>query len=313
MGPDEYHDRYPGAGEPGLRNNAYTNVMAAWVLQRALELFEILPETPLRDAGERIGLEEEEKALWAEMSKSLRVPFHGDGLISQFEGYEHLDELDWDAYRERYGDIQRLDRILEAEGDTPNRYKASKQADVLMLFYLFSSEELGALFESLGYPFPQETIPKNIDYYARRTSNGSTLSRVVHSWVLARSRRERSWDLFLEALKSDVSDIQGGTTPEGIHLGAMAGTIDLVQRAYTGLETRKGALRFNPALPESLETVRFRLLYRGTPLEVEIRRDAMKVRAVSKRARPVKVAVGVETFEIAGGETHEWRIEKRES
>ncbi|MEZ5582228.1 MAG: hypothetical protein R3F37_05080 [Candidatus Competibacteraceae bacterium] len=56
--------------------------------------------------------------------------------MSQFEGYEDLQELDWQAYREKYGDIHRLDRILEAEGDSANRYKLSKQADLLMLFYL---------------------------------------------------------------------------------------------------------------------------------------------------------------------------------
>jgi alpha,alpha-trehalase len=32
-----------------------------------------------------------------------------------------------------------------------NRYKASKQADVLMLFYLFSADELYLIFERLGY------------------------------------------------------------------------------------------------------------------------------------------------------------------
>ena len=84
-----------------------------------------------------------------------------------------------------------------------------------------------------------DTIPKNIDYYLKRTSHGSTLSRVVHAWVLARSRREQSWHLFCDALKSDVMDIQGGTTHEGIHLGAMAGTVDLMQRCYSGLETRQ--------------------------------------------------------------------------
>ena len=51
------------------------------------------------------------------------VPVHDDGIISQFEGYEDLKELDWDAYRAKYGNIQRLDRILHAEGDDPNRYK----------------------------------------------------------------------------------------------------------------------------------------------------------------------------------------------
>ena len=73
-------------------------------------------------------------------------------MLSQFEGYERLEEFAWQGYAKKYGDIHRLDRILEAEGDTVNRYKTSKQADALMLFYLFSSEELGALFEGSATP-----------------------------------------------------------------------------------------------------------------------------------------------------------------
>ncbi len=176
----------------------------------------------------------------------MRVPFLEDGIIAQFEDYDRLEELDWDAYRARYGDIQRLDRILEAEGDTINRYKASKQADVLMLFYLFSSTELRDLLGSMGYEFDPESIPRNIDYYMRRTSHGSTLSRVVHSWVLARSDRARSWELLTEALESDLLDIQGGTTAEGIHLGAMAGSVDLIQRGQTALEFTDHTLSHQP-------------------------------------------------------------------
>ncbi|NEB72660.1 hypothetical protein G3I39_37140, partial [Streptomyces fulvissimus] len=67
---------------------------------------------------------------WEEVSRNLHIPFH-DGVISQFDGYGELRELDWDGYRAKYGDIRRLDRILEAEGDTVDRYQASKQADVL--------------------------------------------------------------------------------------------------------------------------------------------------------------------------------------
>jgi hypothetical protein len=100
----------------------------------------------------------------------------------------------------------------------------SKQPDVLMLFYLLSADELGDITGRLGYPFEYETIPKNIAYYERRTAHGSTLSHVVHSWVLARSDRTRAWQLFRQALESDVADVQGGTTQEGIHMGVMAGT-----------------------------------------------------------------------------------------
>jgi alpha,alpha-trehalase len=210
MGPDEYHDCYPERDEPGLDNNAYTNVMAVWVLCRALQLFEVLPEDRQDELRGKLGITEAETDLWEESSRKMRIAFHGDGIISQFEGYDRLQEFDWDGYRRKYGDIQRLDRILEAEGDSPNRYQASKQADVLMLFYLFSADELAGLFHRLDYPFDAETIPRNIDYYIARTSHGSTLSRVVHSWVLARSDRGRSWELFTEALESDVADIQGG-------------------------------------------------------------------------------------------------------
>ena len=80
------------------------------------------------------------------------VPFHDDGVISQFEGYEHLKELDWHGYRARYSNIQRLDRILRAEGEDPDHYQVTKQADTVMLFYLFSQREL-RLFSDLGYEY----------------------------------------------------------------------------------------------------------------------------------------------------------------
>ena len=234
MGPDEFHTGYPAAPEDGIDNNAYTNVMAAWVLLRARDVLAILPDLRRAQLTETLGITPEEISRWDEISRKLYVPFHDGGIISQFEGYEDLDELDWDAYRERFGDIQRLDRILEAEDDSPNRYKASKQADVLMLFYLLSADELAELFEHLGYPFDPDVIPRTIDYYLARTSDGSTLSNLVNAWVLARAHRHEALDYLLEALNSDVADIQGGTTAEGIHLAAMAGSVDVLQRVLRG-------------------------------------------------------------------------------
>jgi alpha,alpha-trehalase len=308
MGPDEYHDAYPGSGTLGVNNNAYTNVMAVWVLNRAVELFEHLPEETCREICTRLELDEEEIDLWRDLSRKMRVPFHGNGIISQFEGYEDLLEFDWEGYRERYGDIQRLDRILEAEGDTPNRYKASKQADVLMLFYLFSSEELRQLFEQLGYRFEYETIPRNIEYYMQRTSHGSTLSRVVHSWVLSRSDRERAWQLFVEALQSDVADIQGGTTPEGIHLGAMAGTVDIMQRGFTGIEMRENVLRFNPVLPKELADLTLRLRYRGLSLRIELTPETLTVEALRGAARSIYFGIRDEVVLLEPGGSRSFDI-----
>ncbi|HEY8427321.1 MAG TPA: beta-phosphoglucomutase family hydrolase, partial [Sandaracinaceae bacterium] len=132
MGPDEFHEAYPGAEKPGLDNNAYTNVMAVWVLCRALDVFECLSDMRRSELMARLGIGDDDIRRWDHISRRMFVPFHEDGIISQFEGYEALAELDWDRYRARYGNIQRLDLILEAENDSANRYKVAKQPDVLM-------------------------------------------------------------------------------------------------------------------------------------------------------------------------------------
>ncbi len=306
MGPDEYHDAYPDRPEPGIDDNAYTNVMAAWVLCRALEALALLPRKRRAELREQLDLSTQETDRWEEISRRLHVPFHDGQIISQFEGYERLEELDWEGYRERYGDIHRLDRILEAEGDTANRYKASKQADVLMIFFLLSAEDLVELFERLGYRFDPASIPTNIDYYLRRTSHGSTLSRVVHSWVLARANRPGSWKLFEEALRSDIADIQGGTTAEGVHLGAMAGTVDLIQRGVTGIEWRDSVLVLNPRLPEELGELTFTLRHRRHwGVRVEVRDGRLSVSMPPSDAPPITIAYRDHLCELAGGETFE--------
>ncbi|HZD80017.1 MAG TPA: glycosyl hydrolase family 65 protein [Actinomycetota bacterium] len=305
MGPDEYHDAYPDADQPGLNNNAYTNAMAVWLFVRVLEILELFPETQLQELWETLELTREEVDRWDELSRKMRIAFHEDGIISQFEGYGQLQEFDWEGYRRRYGDIQRLDRILESEGDTPNRYKLSKQADVLMLFYLLSADELRELFSRLGYELTPDLIDRNITYYLNRTSHGSTLSRLVHSWVLARSDRELSWDLFAEALRSDVADVQGGTTAEGIHLGAMAGTVDMVQRGYSGIEVRGDVLWLNPTLPQELSDLELHLHYRGHRVFVSISGKRLVVSTPLSEEAPIKIGLLDEVHEFVPGTTIE--------
>ncbi|MEU5312668.1 glycosyl hydrolase family 65 protein [Streptomyces sp. NPDC021562] len=303
VGPDEYHDAYPGALRPGLDDNAYTNVTAAWVLTRTLELLDTLPEPRRRELTARTGLDDAELHRWQEVSRTLHVPFH-DGVVSQFEGYGALAELDWDGYRERYGDIRRLDRILEAEGDTVNRYKASKQADVLMLGYLFSPAELRDLFARLGHGLDEGTWTRTVDHYLCRTSHGSTLSGLVHGWVLARDRRADAWAFVQEALRGDIADVQGGTTGEGIHLGAMAGTLDLVQRGLTGLETREGALWADPVPLPELSSYGMSLRYRGHwGVRLRLRRGRLEVTVPSSDESPIDIRLPDRTVCVEPGET----------
>lgn len=303
VGPDEYHDSYPDAAQPGVDDNAYTNVTAAWVLSRALDLLRGLPAWRRQELFERIELDGDELPKWEEVSRRLRVPCH-QGVISQFDGYGDLAELDWDAYRARYGSIRRLDRILEAEGDTVNRYQASKQADVLMLGYLFSPAELQGLFHRLGHDLDDEVWRKTVDYYLQRTSHGSTLSGLVHGWVLARVRRAGAWKYCQEALEEDVADIQGGTTGEGIHLGAMAGTLDLVQRGLTGLETREDALWLDPVPLPELSEYGFSLRYRGHwGVSVRLQSGQLRIGVPDSEESPIRVVLTDRAVTVEPGET----------
>jgi len=303
MGPDEFHDKYPDALQGGLRNNAYTNVMVAWLCGIAGQLLPLLPASRAEALRTRLGIGDDELAVWQDMSRRMFIPFLGDGIISQFEGYEDLEELDWDAYRAKYGNIQRLDRILRAEGKDPNRYKVTKQADTVMLFFLFRQEELREILGRLGYDYRADTLTRNVAYYDRRTSHGSTLSFVTHAGVLAAVDPESSWDRFLVALHSDADDIQGGTTKEGIHMGVMSGTLDLMQRNYAGAHVYDGVLHFNPQLPSRLDSLSFSMQFRETPIQVTLTGDHLTLAVHPEGAsRPVRVAVRDDARELRPGD-----------
>jgi trehalose/maltose hydrolase-like predicted phosphorylase len=309
MGPDEFHEKYPDAAEGGLRNNAYTNVMVAWIAETARKVLTLLPDSRREALSARLGLTHEEIARWDEMSRKMFVPFHDDGIISQFEGYEKLAELDWDAYRAKYDTIQRLDRILRAEGDDPDRYMLAKQADTVMLFYLFSEDQLRHLFDRLGYEFGPETARKNIAYYDARTSHGSTLSFITHAAVLAGLDPDSSWDRFIVALESDIGDVQGGTTQEGIHLGVMSGTLDLIQRGYIGSDIRDDVLHFSPRLTERLDGLSFPMQFRGTPIRVTLADAGLTVAVDAEGfSRPIRVAAGDEVRELRAGDQHTFAL-----
>jgi alpha,alpha-trehalase len=303
MGPDEFHEKYPGASEAGLRNNAYTNVMAAWICDTAPRVLELLPAARRDLLRARIGLTDDEIVKWREISRRMFVPFHDDGVISQFEGYGQLKELEWDDYRARYGNIRRLDRILRAEGESPDDYQVTKQADTVMLFYLFSPRELRRLFGRLGYACTDDTVRQTIAYYDQRTSHGSTLSLVTHAGAVAAIDPDRSWQQFLAALESDLTDAQQGTTKEGIHLGVMAATLDLIQRAYLGTEIVDDVLYLNPVLVDRLDGLELAMQIRRTSVNVSLHGDELTVAVPAEGyTAPIRIGVGDVVRELRGGE-----------
>ncbi len=259
-----------------------------------------------------LGLTDDELRRWQHIATRLRLCFLPGGVVEQFKGYRDLAELDWDGYRTRYGDLQQLGHILDAENDTTNRYQVSKQADVLMLLYLFTAEELTGLIRGLGYDFDPAAIPSTVDYYLSRTCHGSTLSRVAHAWVLARTDRRGSWDMLCTALRGDLDDIEPGSTREGIHLGAAGGALDILQRCYTGLDTREDTLWFNPLLPDELPSLDFDIRYRDQWIAVHVDHARLVLRALPCAAAPVTVAVRDTFHELASGSTLDLPLPVRE-
>jgi beta-phosphoglucomutase family hydrolase len=309
MGPDEFHDGTPEAPGSGLRDNSYTNVLVSWVAQRAGDVLALLAGHRGDSLRDRLHLTDGDVAQWVRLSRRLAVGFHRDGILTQFDGYEDLQELDWDRYRQRYGDIGRLDLILESENDATNRYKLAKQPDVVMLVYLLGHDGLRMQLATLGYPFSEADLNRTIDYYLARTTNGSTLSRVVQASVLARVDPSRSWTEFREALIADLDDSQGGTTREGIHLGAMAGTVDLPVRSFAGLSLGDDELVFTPRLPPNLTRVEFRIRYRGQLIDVTLRTSSLELRAGAGSVPPIRVRVGGVAETLSGGQTRKFVID----
>lgn len=110
--------------------------------------------------------------------------------------------------------------------------------------------------------------------------------------------------LFRQALESDVSDIQGGTTEEGIHLGAMAGTIDLLQRGFSGMEPGPdGVLRFKPNLPPEIENLDFSVYYRRRWLRVRLNNEEVEITSEVTQRPPIEVECRGEKVTLGSGET----------
>jgi trehalose/maltose hydrolase-like predicted phosphorylase len=146
-------------------------------------------------------------------------------------------------------------------------------------------------------------VTRNVAYYDQRTSHGSTLSFVTHAGVLAAIDPESSWERFLVALHSDADDIQGGTTKEGIHMGVMSGTLDLVQRCYAGTFVRDGVLYFDPRLPSQLDSLAFPMQFRETPIQVTLTGDRLTLAVYPEGAsRPVRVGARGDVRELCPGE-----------
>jgi len=307
MGPDEFHEKYQDTEEGGLKDNAYTNLMVAWMLGKADELLARMGNKQKDALMERIRLTNGETERWNDIASRLNLVISEEGIIAQYDGYFDLKELDFAEYRNKYHNIYRMDRILKAEGKTPDEYKVAKQADTLMTFYNLSKEEVDTILDRLDYRLPEDYLMKNLNYYLARTSHGSTLSRVVHAQLANLTGDHKlSWELYYDALTSDYSDIQGGTTAEGIHAGVMAGTVWVALASFAGLDIHGDFPCFRPNLPVHWRKISFSINFQGADYECEITRETIRIRVDSDKTNCVKIGVGDQVFDLVCGEWMEF-------
>lgn len=275
MGPDEFHEKLPESGKKGgLTDNAYTNIMLSWLLRNTMNIY----YKQLQNESEPKIIDDKELAKWKEISENLCINFNEDGIIEQFKGYFNLEELDWVGYKRKYGNINRMDRILKAEGKSPDDYKLAKQADTLMIFYNLTDKELNETFASLGYNPKNNYKTKNFYYYYQRTSHGSSLSKIVHAYL---ANKWEIYDiankLFKEAIISDYSDVQGGTTAEGIHTGVMAATVMHILNSHAGIDFRDKVLSVKPKLPKHWHSLSFNFTFRDIDYQLMINQDSFNI------------------------------------
>jgi len=305
MGPDEFHEMYPDAKEGGLKDNAYTNIMVSWMIAMVPELLSKMSDKSKEKVFSKISLNNDELKQWDDIHRKLKLMISDEGIISQYDGYFNLKELDWDYYYKKYGNVYRMDRLLKAEGKLADDYKVAKQADTLMTFYNLDKVQVDHILSDLGYLLPSDYLAKNLEYYLARTSHGSTLSRVVHAQLAEiAGDKELSWKLCFNALTSDYNDIQGGTTAEGIHAGVMAGTVMIALNTYAGVDLRGEVLSIKPSLPKQWKKMEFNLQFKGVDYSLAISSDTMNIRA----SKNVEIWVNGKQFYLTAVKTEEIKL-----
>ncbi|MDH5200582.1 MAG: glycoside hydrolase family 65 [Candidatus Bathyarchaeota archaeon] len=271
IGPDEYHEI--------VDDNAYTNAMARWTLERGAETADWLTRnSPERfaDLAKRIGLSPDEPKNWRRVAAGLVTGFDpATRLFEQFEGYFTLDDIDISPYR---GRPVALDVVLGKE--RISRLQVIKQADVLMLLHLLADE------------FDGETLEANFRYYEPRTGHGSSLSPAIHALLAARLvDTALAQHYFDESARIDLEN-QVGAAAGGIHAATYGGLWQAVVFGVAGMKVGEEGLSFDPHLLPGWRRLRFSVLWRGRRLKASLTPRRMEVMLEGETGMRVRVGDG---------------------
>ena len=258
IGPDENHER--------VDNNAFTNQMAQWHLETALNVLNWLRRCYPHQAAQlelELDLTPERLKHWSHIVGHMLLLHNPDtGLIEQFEGFFNLEDVNWADYADRTRSMQ---AILGIEG--ANRRQVLKQPDVLMLLYLLRQ----SVAKTLGSY--SKTLQVNWDYYTPRTDHtyGSSLGPAVHAILACHlDKSTEAYEHFMRAALVDLKDVRGNAG-EGIHAASTGGVWQAVVFGFAGVcLTETGPVIDTPHLPPNWTHLSFRLSWRNQRYEFNL-------------------------------------------
>lgn len=258
IGPDEYKEH--------IDNNAFTNYMAHWNLRTAIACYEEL-QHDLSDMWiqlcGRLNLDAAYEE-WKEKVESIYLPQPrtSDLVIPQDDTYLDKTIIDLTKYRNQL----EVGLILEDYNmDQVNQIQVSKQADVMVLFYL------------LEHCFSYDVKLANWKYYEPKMLHDSSLSMATHS-ILASDLEELdlAYQLFQQAARIDLGQNMK-SSDHGIHTASIGGIWKCVVFGFGGVRAINGQLRINPQLPITWDSLSYPLYWQGDLLKIHITHDVIEV------------------------------------
>ena len=256
IGADEYHEQ--------VNNNAFTNRMVQWHLEKAVAVYAWLQHSfPDRAVAlaQQLQLTPELLLRWQTAIAQIYIPNDATtGIIEQFEGFFQLKDINLRDYEPRDRSMQAVLGI-----DETNHRQVLKQPDVLMLLYLMR-DTLAA---------SDDVLQKNWDYYAPRTdiTYGSSLTPAIHAILAARLGSADAYQQFMQAAMVDLDNNRGNTT-DGIHAASAGGVWQAAVFGFGGIQLKDNGPVATPNLPATWTRLKFKLHWRGTWYNFNLTHDA---------------------------------------